>query len=98
MPMCRAFLNSESEPWCGGLMARRGRGKKRILPIDDRAYYTRDEVCLRFGLSGPRLKLLIEEDETLPVYMNGRTQLFPKMQIEMWFEKAAKSRLVIWDR
>jgi hypothetical protein len=77
---------------------RRTRGLKRILPIEERAYYTRDEVCRRFGLSAKRLKLLIEEDETLPVYMNGRTQLFPKMPIDMWFEKAGRSRLAILDR
>ena len=70
----------------------RRRGHKRRLPVEKRAYYTRDEVCMRFGLSAKRLAEAVATDETLPIVRNGRSQLFPKGKIEAWFEAAAEIR------
>lgn len=63
----------------------------RVIAVD-RAYYTRAEVCRRYGFSAKRLKELIESDETLPMMTNGRNQLFPKAAMDMWYESAAMRR------
>jgi hypothetical protein len=71
---------------------RKKRGKKKLLPVEQRAYYTREEVCLRFGFSASRLAEIIADDNTLPMLNNGRIQLFPKEGIQAWFERAATRR------
>jgi hypothetical protein len=63
-----------------------------MLPLEERAYYTRAEVCARYGISDKRLAEAIANDETLPLVRNGRNQLFPKVAMEAWFETAAANR------
>jgi hypothetical protein len=70
----------------------RRRGPKRVPPIEDRAYYTRTEVCARYGISDKRLAERLANDKTLPMVLNGRNQLFPKAAMQAWFEAAAASR------
>jgi hypothetical protein len=68
------------------------RGRKRMPPIEERAYYTREEVCTRYGLSAKRLAEAIANDEALPMVRNGRNQLFPKAAMQAWYEAAAAAR------
>lgn len=68
------------------------RGRKRMPSIESRAYYTRREVCLRFGFSDKRLAEAVASDVSLPMMLNGRNQLFPKTAFESWFEQAAAKR------
>jgi hypothetical protein len=68
------------------------RGRKRKIPLEKRAYYTRAEACIRFGFSATRFKELVAHDETLPMLNNGRNQLFPKDLMERWFEALAQQR------
>jgi len=70
----------------------RRRSHKRLAPVEHRAYYTRREVCARYGLSDKRLAEAIATDKTLPMVLNGRNQLFPKVAMQAWFEAAAASR------
>jgi hypothetical protein len=63
-----------------------------MAPVEDRAYFTREEVCARFGFSDKRLAEAIANDATLPMVLNGRNQLFPKVAIQAWYEAAAASR------
>jgi hypothetical protein len=76
---------------------RKRRGHKRLLPLDQRAYYTREEVCRHFGFSASRLLEIIANDDTLPMLKNGRNQLFPKDGFGAWFEAAAKRRQQFHD-
>jgi hypothetical protein len=39
-----------------------------------------------------RLAEAIQNDETLPLVLNGRNQLFPKIAFEAWYAAAAASR------
>jgi hypothetical protein len=59
------------------------RGRKRKVPLEKRAYYTREEACIRFGFSAGQFKRLVEQDETVPVLMNGKRQLFPKEAMQL---------------
>jgi hypothetical protein len=68
------------------------RGKKRIPPLAERAYYTRPEVCTIFGLSAKRLAEAINSDSALPCLWNGKIQIFPKEKFKEWFELAASRR------
>ena len=76
----------------GFKIKRRNRNRKRMTPVEQRAYYTRQEVCIRFGFSDKRLAEAIANDEALPMIKNGRNQLFPKMAFQTWYEAAAASR------
>jgi hypothetical protein len=69
------------------------RGQRRVAPLEHRAYYTRPEVCSKFGLSDKRLAEAIDNDASLPMLRNGRNQIFPKAAFEAWFESAAARRL-----
>jgi hypothetical protein len=69
------------------------RGQRRIAPLEHRAYYTRPEVCSKFGLSDKRLAEAIENDPSLPILRNGRNQIFPKAAFQTWFESAAARRV-----
>ena len=76
---------------------RRRRGHKQLAPIEERAYYTRQEVCDRFGFNAKYLAELIANDKTVPFLLNGRNQLFPKGLMDAWFEAAGARRLNIRD-
>ena len=69
------------------------RGCKRIIPVQQRAYYTTAEACSRYGFSVGRLAEAIANDETLPMIRNGRIQMFPKDLMDAWFEAAGRRRL-----
>jgi hypothetical protein len=71
---------------------RRRRGHKRRAPVETRAYYTRAEVCARYGLSDKRLAEAMDRDKDLPVIRNGRNLLFPKVAFDAWYEAAASKR------
>jgi hypothetical protein len=63
-----------------------------MAPIEQRVFFTRREVCARYGLSAKRLAKAIETDDTLPMVRNGRNQLFPKDAMDAWFVAAAAGR------
>lgn len=68
------------------------KGRKRKIPLEKRAYYTRQEACIRFGFGAIAFKELVDNDENLPVLRNGKTQLFPKDGMERWFAELAMHR------
>ena len=63
-----------------------------MASVEERAYYTRAEVCTRYGFSDKRLAEAIAHDEALPMIRNGRNQLFPKVAFQAWYETAAANR------
>ena len=63
-----------------------------MASVEERAYYTRQEVCTRYGFSDKRLAEVIANDEALPMIKNGRNQLFPKAAFQAWYEAAAAAR------
>lgn len=65
---------------------------RRQTPIEDRAFYTRREFSIRFGIGDKYLNWLIEHDDTVPMILVGRNQLFPKAASETWFEMQATKR------
>ncbi len=69
------------------------RGKRRIAPLEERAYFTRAEACKLYGFSAKRLAGAITNDPALPVIWNGRNQLFPKVAFQSWYEKAAANHV-----
>jgi hypothetical protein len=68
------------------------RGRKRIIPVEQRAFYTRAEACIRYGFSAGRLEEAIANDASLPMVLNGRIQMFPKGLMDAWFEAAGRRR------
>jgi hypothetical protein len=69
------------------------RGCRRIAPLEERAYYTRAEACKIFGFSDKRLAEAIRNDPALPMILNGRNQIFPKVAFQAWYERAASKRV-----
>jgi len=63
--------------------------------VEDRAYFTRAEVCRRFGFSPVFLQAAILQDSTLPVLQNGKIQHFPKEAFGAWYEDAGRRRLQV---
>jgi hypothetical protein len=77
----------------GSRPSRRKRSQRRIAAVEDRAYFTRREVSLRYGMSDKRLAEAMKKDPKLPVIKNGRYQIFPKAAFDSWFQAAASKRL-----
>jgi hypothetical protein len=73
----------------------RQRGGRRIAPLELREFFTRAEICTRYGMSDKRLAEAIAKDKDLPVIFNGRYQIFPKQAFDEYYRAAATKRLNI---